>query len=126
MTDSLISSSLVRRMLNEHIIAEQTLLVSECFDKGVLFYDDIENYYHELEDDETGETVETELYIFDWYLISCAFARVLKNCSEEALLITDLGTWWGVSYSYTDLLENPILQDIANEMYAINKKAKND
>jgi len=98
---------ITRKFIDNHIIYNQSYLVSELISKEVISLEDHINYYKSDETIKSEYDVKTEeeiqeirdngedvQEIFEYWLCSEWFISKMKE-QDEPILETDLGTWWG-------------------------------
>jgi hypothetical protein len=98
---------ITRKFIDNHIIYNQSYLVSELMSKEVILLEDYINFYKSDETIKSEYDVKTEEEIqeirdngedhqevFEHWLCSDWFINQMKN-QDKPILETDLGTWWG-------------------------------
>jgi hypothetical protein len=105
--ESGIMQDITRKFIDNHIIFNQSYLVSELISKEIISLEDHINYYKSDETIKSEYDVETEeeiqeirdngedvQEIFEYWLCSDWFISKMKQ-QDDPVLETDLGTWWG-------------------------------
>ena len=116
---------ITRKFIDNHIIYNQSYLVSELMSKEVILLEDYINFYKSDETIKSEYDVKTEEEIqeirdngedhqevFEHWLCSDWFINQMKN-QDEPILETDLGTWWGRTCTGQSIYLDYNIQELA-------------
>ena len=123
--ESGIMQDITRKFIDNHIIYNQSYLVSELMNKEVISIEDYINFYKSDENIKSDYDVETEEEIqeirdngedqqevFEHWLCSDWFINQMKN-QNEPILEADIGTWWGRTCTGQSIYLDHNIQELA-------------
>tara|TARA_R100000234_G_scaffold102093_1_gene71300 strand:+ start:97 stop:567 length:471 start_codon:yes stop_codon:yes gene_type:complete len=135
--ESGIMQDITRKFIDNHIIYNQSYLVSELMNKEVISIEDYINFYKSDENIKSDYDVETEEEIqeirdngedqqevFEHWLCSDWFINQMKN-QNEPILKADLGTWWGRTCTGQSIYLDHNIQELAYEYSHDERLLKN-
>jgi len=116
---------ITRQFISNHIYCNQSCLVSELMDKGVISIEDYSNLYKSDETIKSDYDVKTEEEIeeirdngedmqevYEHWLCSSWFISQMKK-QDEPILETDLETWWGRTCTGQSIYLDYNIQELA-------------
>ena len=118
---------ITRQFISNHIYCNQSCLVSELMDKGIISIEDYINLYKSDETIKSDYDVKTEEEIqeirdngedmqevYEHWLCSDWFISKMKE-QDEPILETDLETWWGRTCTGQSIYLDYNIQELAYE-----------
>jgi hypothetical protein len=129
---------ITRKFIDNHIIYNQSYLVSELMSKEVISLEDYINFYKsdetikseydvktEEEIQEIRDNGEDQQEVYEHWLCSEWFISKMKK-QDEPILETDLGTWWGRTCTgqaiYLDYNVQELAYQYSHDERLFNKK----
>ena len=116
---------ITRQFISNHIYCNQSCLVSELMDKGVISIEDYSNLYKSDETIKSDYDVKTEEEIqeirdngedtqevYEHWLCSDWFISKMKK-QDEPILETDFETWWGRTCTGQSIYLDYNIQELA-------------
>ena len=116
---------ITRQFISNHIYCNQSCLVSELMDKGVISIEDYSNLYKSDETIKSDYDVKTEEEIeeirdngedmqevYEHWLCSSWFISQMKK-QDEPILETDFETWWGRTCTGQSIYLDYNIQELA-------------
>jgi hypothetical protein len=96
-----------QKIVEAHILANQTILINKLLETKVLSSDEIENSPYYDEDDKE---------IFEWWLIDEWLLNKLRS-KNESVLSVHFNNWWGRSCTGQAIYLDSVISEIAAEIY---------
>ena len=128
---------ITRKFIDNHIIYNQSYLVSELMSKEVILLEDYINFYKSDETIKSEYDVKTEEEIqeirdngedhqevFEHWLCSDWFISQMKK-QDEPILETDLETWWGRTCTGQSIYLDHNIQELAYQYSHDERLLKN-
>ena len=116
---------ITRQFISNHIYCNQSCLVSELMDKGIISIEDYSNLYKSDETIKSDYNVKTEEEIeeirdngedmqevYEHWLCSDWFISQMKK-QDEPILETDFETWWGRTCTGQSIYLDYNIQELA-------------
>ena len=135
--ESGIMQDITKKFIDNHIIYNQSYLVSELMSKEVISIEDYINFYKsdetiksdydvktEEEIQEIRDNGEDQQEVFEHWLCSDWFINQMKN-QDEPILETDLGTWWGRTCTGQSIYLDHNIQELAYQYSYDERLLKN-
>ena len=97
----------VQKIIERHILSNQTNLILHLFKEEIFYFDDILNNDNNNDDE--------QLEIYQWYLID-DFLYMHLNKHKEPLLKNKLGIWWGRTTFGQSIFIDDVILKIYNEI----------
>jgi hypothetical protein len=135
--ESGIMQDITKKFIDNHIIYNQSYLVSELINKEVISIEDYINFYKsdetikseydvktEEEIQEIRDNGEDQQEVFEHWVCSDWFINQMKN-QDEPILETDLGTWWGRTCTGQSIYLDHNIQELAYQYSYDERLLKN-